>query len=131
MIDYNIVKVENTSSNKIIIKNLSLDFKLDFFMVIDSNDKDYASIIENKILDFIIDKISLENTYKDFSTALEKINNILKDYYREKEEEEKYKEENRKENIENEDDKNKKNEKKYLNILLSVLNENKFIFSNI
>jgi len=107
MIDYNIVKVENTSSNKIIIKNLSLDFKLDFFMVIDSNDKDYANIIENKILDFIIDKISLENTYKDFSAALEKINNILKEY--------------------NKDIK----EQKYLNILLSVLNKDEFIFSNI
>jgi predicted MPP superfamily phosphohydrolase len=115
MIDYNIVKVKNTSSNKIIIKNLSLDFKLDFFMVIDSNDKDYANIIENKILDFIIDKISLENTYKDFSTALEKINNILRD-------EDEYKEGNRED---------EKNEKKYLNILLSVLNEDKFIFSNI
>jgi hypothetical protein len=110
MIDYNIVKVENTSSNKIIIKNLSLDFKLDFFMVIDSNDKDYANIIENKILDFIIDKISLENTYKDFSIALEKINSVLKEYNK---------------------DKNEKNEKKYLNVLLSVLNKDEFIFSNI
>jgi ABC-type Na+ efflux pump permease subunit len=110
MIDYNIVKVKNTSSNKIIIKNLSLDFKLDFFMVIDSNDKDYANIIENKILDFIIDKISLENTYKDFSIALEKINSVLKEYNK---------------------DKNEKNEKKYLNVLLSVLNKDEFIFSNI
>lgn len=107
MIDYNIVKIENTNSNKIIVKNVSLDFKLDFFMVIDSNDLDFSNIIENKILDFVIDKISLENTYKDFSSALEKINNILKDYRKIKEED------------------------KYINILLWVLNKNDFIFSNI
>jgi len=80
MIDYNISKLEKKETNKIIIKNISLDYKLDFFMVIDSNNKEYASIIENKILDFIIDKITKENTYKDFSASLEKINNILKIY---------------------------------------------------
>jgi hypothetical protein len=76
-------------------------------MVIDSSDKDYVSIIENKILDFIIDKISIENTYKEFSTALEKINNIIKVYNSEKK------------------------EGSHLNILLSVLNKSDFIFSNI
>ena len=107
MIDYNILKLEKDNSNNIVIKNISLDYKLDFFMVIDSNNKDYIDIIENKILDFIIDKISLDNTYKDFSIALEKINNILKQY-----------------------NKNKK-EDEYLNILLSVLNNTDFIFSEI
>ena len=107
MIDYNILKLEQNNSNNIVIKNISLDYKLDFFMVIDSNNKDYTSIIENKILDFIIDKISLDNTYKDFSVALEKINNILKDYNENKKEDE------------------------YLNILLSVLNNTDFIFSEI
>ena len=108
MIEYNIVKIENSDSNKIIIKHISLDHKLDFFMAIDSNKKDFASIIENKILDFIIDKISSNNTYKDFSNALEKINKIIKTY----------KENNNTQEI-------------YLNILISVLNKNDFIFSNI
>ena len=108
MIDYNIVKLENNSSNKIVVKHISLDHKLDFFMVIDSNKKDYASVIENKILDFIIDKISTSNTYKDFSVALEKINSVIKTY--------------------NEDNLEKQN---YLNVLISVLNKNDFIFSNI
>ena len=107
MIDYNILKLEENNSNNIFIKNISLDYKLDFFMVIDSNNKDYTNIIENKILDFIIDKISLDNTYKDFSVALEKINNILKEYNNDKKEDE------------------------YLNILLSVLNNTDFIFSEI
>lgn len=107
MIDYNIVKIEKAWENKILIKNLSLDYKLDFFMLIDSNDKEYVNIIENKILDFIIDKISKENTYKDFSISLEKINNVLKLYNSEKK------------------------ENKYLNILLAVLNDSDFIFSNI
>lgn len=108
MIDYNIVKLEKNSSNKIIIKNISLDHKLDFFMVIDSNNTDYANVIENKILDFIIDKISITNTYKDFSNALEKINNIIDTY-----------------------NKDNKKEGDYLNILISILNKDDFIFSNI
>ena len=62
MIDYNIIKIKQNWDNKIITKNISLDYKLDFFMVIDSNNKDYVSILENKILDFIIDKISKQNT---------------------------------------------------------------------
>lgn len=107
MIDYNIIKLENKQTNKIIIKNISLDYKLDFFMFIDSNNEEYVNIIENKILDFIIDKITKENTYKDFSISLEKINNILKIYNSEKSEDE------------------------YLNILLAVLNETDFIYSDI
>ncbi len=108
MIDYSIVKLENNNASKVVVKYVSLDHKLDFFMVIDSNKKDYTKIIENKILDFIIDKISITNTYKDFSLALEKINNIIKTY--------------------NQDNKDNKN---YLNVLVSVLNKDNFIFSNI
>jgi hypothetical protein len=111
MIDYNIVKIEKTDSNNITVKHISLDHKLDFFMVIDSNIQNYLPVIENKILDCIIDKISIENTYKDFSSALEKINTILKKYSTESKE--------------------KEDKEEYLNILVSVLNENDFIFSNI
>ena len=107
MIDYNIIKIKQNWDNKIITKNISLDYKLDFFMVIDSNNKDYVSILENKILDFIIDKISKQNTYKDFSEALEKINWLLRSYNKEKKPWE------------------------YLNILLATLNDTDFIFSEI
>ena len=107
MIDYNISKLEKNNKNTIIIKNINLDSNLDFFMLIDTNDKDYASIIENNILDFIIDKISIENSYKDFSIALEKINNILREYNKNKEKD------------------------TYLNIILAILNKNDFIFSEI
>jgi len=107
MIDYNIIKIKNTWENKIVVKNISLDYKLDFFMTIDSNNSDYFSILENKILDFIIDKISKENTYKDFSESLEKINSFLREYNKEKKENE------------------------YLNVILAVLNKNDFIFSEL
>jgi len=107
MVEYNIIKLENSDLNNVTVKNISLDNKLDFFMLIDSNNKDYIGIIENKILDFIIDKISIGNTYKDFSLALERINTVLKIYNNDKKEDEK------------------------LNILLAVLNDKKLIFSNI
>ena len=111
MLEHNIFKIEKGFPNKIIIKHISLDYKLDFFMVIDSNDENYANIIENKILDFIIDKISIKWTYKDFSLALEKINGVIKSY-------------DSKNDDENQND-------RYLNILVSILNKDDFIFSNI
>lgn len=107
MINYSITKIKKNWKNKIIVKNISLDHKLDFFILIDSNNKNYAEILESKIFDLVIDKISKEDTYKDFSKVLEKINSLLKTYNKEKKTWE------------------------YLNILLSVLSNNYFIFSEI
>jgi len=107
MIDYNIIKLKNSGENNIITKNINLDYKLDFFILIDWNNSDYVSILENKILDFVIDKISKENTYKDFSETLEKINWLLRKYNKEKKEWE------------------------YLNIILATLNNTDLIFSEI
>jgi len=64
-------------------------------------------LILNNILDFIIDKVSKKNTYNDFSIALENINSFINKW-----------------SIDSE-------EKVNSDIIISILNNNTFLFSNI
>ena len=105
MIDYNLKEIKNSQNNEVILKNINLDYKLDFFLLIDSNDKDYIKVLEEKIIDLVIEKITKKDTYKDFSVVLEKINHILRIY-------------------------NKENNN-YLNILIAISNDKDFIFSQV
>jgi len=99
--------INKEKTNHIIKKNISLDTNLDCFIHIDSNSKNFAESFLNKILDHIIDKISIKNTYGDFSVALENINAFIKAW-----------------NIDN-------NEPEKANVLIWILSNNNFIFSNI
>jgi len=94
-------------NNKTVEKKINLDKNLDCFILISSNDENLIELSLNKILDSIINKIWIQNTYTDFSNSLEIINSFLKTWM-------------------------KNNEKMYnLDIIIWVLNKNNFIFSNI
>lgn len=88
-------------------KNISLNKDLDCFIVINSNNEKFIDLTIRNILDFIIDKIWLQNTYRDFSIALEEINSFIKTW--------KY--DNR--------------EKTKIDIFIWILNKNNFMFSNL
>lgn len=100
-----IIKKEKT--NHIIKKNISLDTNLDCFIHIDSQSENFSDALLNKIVDHIIDKISTKNPYWDFSVALENINAFITAW-----------------NIDN-------TEKQTANVLIGILHNDNFIFSNI
>ncbi|QFR38752.1 hypothetical protein A9Q91_00775 [Candidatus Gracilibacteria bacterium 28_42_T64] len=93
--------------NEVIKKNINLEQNLDCFILISSNNSHFGDLIINNILDFIINKISEDNTYNDFSIALENINALIKTW--------------------------KQDSKKdiQLDIVIGLLNKNNFIFSSI
>jgi len=64
--------------NNITYKKINLDKNLDCFILISSSDDNLPDLVLNKIVDAIIDKISIKETYNDFSDALEFINSFLK-----------------------------------------------------
>ncbi len=78
MIDINTKIINKNSTNEIIQKKLNLDQNLDLFILADCDDKNICELITSKIIDFSIDNITFENTYKDFALLLENINSILK-----------------------------------------------------
>ena len=100
-------KINFNEKNFIIKKNIFLDKNLDCFILISSSNENFWNILVNNILDFIIDKIGIQDTYKDFSIALENINSTIKKW--------------------------KLNTKKEikLNVLIWILNKNNLVFSNI
>ena len=107
MIDLNtkIITKENWK-NDIIQKNINLDKNLDLFIVADSNNPNITELITSKIIDFSIDNITKENTYKDFALLLENINSILKTIRQD-------------------------NKEEHISIIIWILDKNKLYFSNI
>ena len=100
-------KVDFEKENTLIKRNINLDENLDCFILINTDNANFWDLILNNILDFLIDKISKENAYTDFSLALENINSFIKTW---------------------EIDSDKKLQ---LDIIIWVLNNNNYIFSNI
>lgn len=107
MFDLSSKIINKEKQNHIIKKNISLDTNLDCFIHIDSDSKNFAEAFLNKVVDHIIDKISIKNTYWDFSIALENINAFIKAW-----------------NTDN-------SEKQHANVIIGILHNNNFIFSNI
>lgn len=107
MFELNSHNIDKNKTNTVIKKSISLDENLHCFLYIDSSSINYSQALENNILDCIIDKISLNNTYWDFSVSLENINAFIKTW--------------------NQD----KNEKQTANVFIGILENNNFIFSNI
>jgi len=93
--------------SKVISKNISLGNDLTLFISGACKDHNFIDFLLNKILDYSIDKISLKNTYKDFSNVLENINSVLKTWNWDLEAPEE------------------------MNMLIWVLNGKDFLFSNI
>ena len=100
-------KVDFEKENTLIKRNINLDQDLDCFILINTDNANFWDLILNNILDFLIDKISKENAYADFSVALESVNSFIKTW-------------------EIDSDKTLQ-----LDIIIWVLNNNNYIFSNI
>jgi len=100
-------KVDFEKKNTLIKRNINLDTNLDCFILISTDNDSFWELLINNILDFFIDKISKKNAYNDFSIALESINSFIKKWESEPEKE------------------------INLDIIISILNDNTYIFSNI
>ncbi len=107
MFEISVKKVDFEKQNTIIKKNINLDKDLDCFILISSKNEKLAENILNNTLEYLIDKISKEDTYKDFSIALEHINSYLNKWYFDQE------------------------EKESIDMIISILNDNNYLFSNI
>jgi len=107
MFETNSITHNNFWKSKVISKVINLWPDLNLFISWGSKDHNYVDFLLNKILDYSIDKISSKNTYKDFSSVLENVNSVLKTWNSNLEEVEE------------------------MNMLIWVLNEKDFIFSNI
>ncbi|PID87332.1 hypothetical protein CSB07_02020 [Candidatus Gracilibacteria bacterium] len=112
MFDLSIQKLDIDKGNLILQKTINLDTNLDCFFLISSKNHNLAESISNNIIENIIDKVSKAETYNDFGIALENINAFLKTW--------------RADNPVSEGEKEAK-----LDIVISILNENEFMFSNI
>ena len=88
-------------------KHISLDKNLDCFILISWNNDNFLDLAIKNILDFVIDKITLDNTYTEFSIALENINSFIKTW------------------------KLDGNNNINIDIFIWILHENNFLFSNI
>ncbi|MCP4523904.1 MAG: hypothetical protein GY828_06845 [Candidatus Gracilibacteria bacterium] len=107
MFEYISNKIDVNKNNFIIKKNISLEVNLNCFIHISSESKNYADALLNNILDSTIDKISVNNTYGDFSNVLENINAYIKTWNEKKDTPDK------------------------INVIIAILNENSLVFSNI
>lgn len=107
MFELSAKKVDFEKQNTIIKRNINLDTNLDCFILISSSNDKLAENILNNTLEFLIDKISKKETYNDFSIALEHINSYLNTWRLDQ----------------------KKQDS--LDMIIWILNENNYIFSNI
>ncbi|MBT3727518.1 hypothetical protein HOG21_07900 [bacterium] len=78
-------KIINDDSTVLIKKNINLDKNLDAFILVKTIDKNFSDLVLNNILDCLIDKISKENTYSDFSLSLENINSFISNWRKDSE----------------------------------------------
>ncbi len=108
MFEISAKKVDLSKKNTIIKRKINLDKNLDCFILVSSNNWKLAENILNNALEYILDKINKKDAYKDFSIALESINSYIKTWQKDEDE--------------------SKNE---LDMIISILNENNYIFSNI
>lgn len=85
MIQFKSKTIDKSKNNIIINKSIEIDENLNFFILIDSEDKTFSDLFINKALDFTIDWITKENTYKDFTKILENLNWFLKTWIQDNE----------------------------------------------
>ncbi|MDR0772708.1 MAG: hypothetical protein LBF15_07190 [Candidatus Peribacteria bacterium] len=78
MFDISVKIVDKEGENGVLKKNINLDVGLDAFVLVSSSNNDFADNVLNYTIEHLIDKISKEDTYHDFSIALENINAFIK-----------------------------------------------------
>ncbi|MDF1682867.1 MAG: hypothetical protein P1U46_04065 [Patescibacteria group bacterium] len=72
--------------NKILKRNINLNENLDCFILISSDDHRLTENLLDISIEHLVDKISKEDTYNDFSIALEHINSYLKTWKKDQKE---------------------------------------------
>lgn len=77
MLDIHVRKIDFDENNTIVSRVVNLDTHLDLIVLISVKDKNFWELLQSKILDSIIDKLTLKDVYRDFSVALENINSFL------------------------------------------------------
>lgn len=107
MFEISVKKVDFEKQNTIIKRNINLDNNLECFILISSSSQKLAENLLNNTLEYLIDKISKTDTYNDFMIALEHINSYLKTWKQDQE------------------------EKDELDMIIWILNENTYTFSNV
>jgi hypothetical protein len=68
----------DSSKNAILSKKIEIDENLNCFIVLSSNNRKILTPLLNKIVDYILDNITLKDTYNRFSVTLESINFFIK-----------------------------------------------------
>ncbi|MDD3144880.1 MAG: hypothetical protein PHV23_02095 [Candidatus Gracilibacteria bacterium] len=107
MFEISVKKVDFEKQNTIIKRNINLDNNLECFILISSSSQKLAENLLNNTLEYLIDKVSKTDTYNDFMIALEHINSYLKTWKQDQE------------------------EKDELDMIIGILNENTYTFSNV
>lgn len=107
MFDISVKKVDFEKQNKVIKRNINLDKNLDCFILVSSSNENLAENLINNTLEFLIDKVSKNDTYNDFMIALEHLNSYLKTWRL---------------------DEDKKDS---LDMIIGILNDNTYTFSNV
>lgn len=64
--------------NTTIGKNIQIDENLNCFVIIDSSNKKIVTPLLNKIVDYLLDTITIKDTYNTLSVSLESINFFIK-----------------------------------------------------
>lgn len=106
MFETNIIEQASFWKTKVLAKTINLWKNLDLFISASCKNSGFLDYLYNKILDYTVDRISINNTYKDFSHSLELINAVLKAW-----------------DNENNDGR--------MDMIIWVLNKKEFLFSNI
>ena len=66
MFEISVKKVDFEKKNIIIKRNINLDKNLDCFILVSSSNENLAENLINNTLEFLIDKVSKNDTYNDF-----------------------------------------------------------------
>lgn len=77
MIETDIELIHLWHKNIIKAQNINLDTGLELIFLFSCIDEKFSELFERKILDVSLDNIWTKNTYKDFSSCLEELNNFL------------------------------------------------------
>lgn len=77
MVSYDSKEIE-TVENAIISKKIEIEQNLNCFLIVGSKNKKILTPLANKIVDYILDNITLKDTYNKLSVTLESINFFIK-----------------------------------------------------
>lgn len=97
----------NIWENTTVWKNIQIDEHLNCFILIDSSNKKIVTPLLNKIVDYLLDTLSIKDTYNTFWVSLENINFFIKTL------------------------KNKESDLSDLNIIIALLEKNNLHFAKI